>query len=179
MKDLLKIISAKSLNIIAKKTEDDNEEIEDQQEAEKKQEEEEEIAQEVEEKDEEVMESTEEDLKNIEDNPEHLKTDKELLEEEEDELADQNERKSKKTSREPKEEDDFTSDSQTAKSFNRGLDIAQEEIDEEKAKSEDYSQISHPGDEERDEIRRLKMLKARILKRLKITEETDEGDTDE
>lgn len=179
MKDLLKIISAKSLNIIAKENneQDEAKELEEEEvERTKKWEEEKEREAEDEEQDAIQEKSTKEDLTELEKHPEHIISDEELSEEAEEKIDEEKRKKENKDIPEVKDEDDYTSMSLQEKKdrevLDKGLDFNSQD-------PSDFTQTYKPGDEERDAIRRLKKLRERILKRLKISEETDEGDTDE
>ena len=179
MKDLLKIISAKSLNIIAKENneQDEAKELEEEEvERTKKWEEEKEREAEDEEQDAIQEKSTKEDLIELEKHPEHIISDEELSEEAEEKIDEEKREKEDKGISEVKDEDDHISVSLQEKKdravLDRGLDFNSQD-------PSDFTQTYKLCDKERDAIRRLKKLRERILKRLKISEETNEGDTDE
>ena len=220
MKDLLKIISAKSLNIIAKKNKEDIDQLlesEEKIDSEKDWEDEEVIRQEDKEIEdihtpdvinEDISDKviTEKDMTNIEsentDSPEKADlvfkeySERDTLEDALDAIDKDRQEKERKDSHkkttfrdeeEVDEDSQFTQDAQE-KRLKETIRSTEDLVDLSQTTEADRDYTPKPGDEERDAIRRLKVLKQRILKRLKTAEEagkesrtddSEEGDTNE
>lgn len=210
MRDLLKIISAKSLNIVAKKNKKEIDqflESEEKTDSEKEWEDEEAIKQEIEEiedlhtpdvtnRDVSDKEITEEDMANIESENSDAPEKADIVFKEysgsgtlEDALEAIDKDRQEKERKDSLKETNFRDEEEIDEDSHASQTTLEKRLKEDLSSTEELSSLNQiteadrdiprPGDEERDEIRRLKMLKARILKRLKIEEETDEGDTDE